>query len=219
MKLRIGEIYDRLLTFLLPYKEEEAAFLNLSAAQFLETVSPSAPLNIADAKAMFSYNNKMVKQAIWLLKFKNDRKAARILSEIMSEAAAEWLHDLLCFENFASPIIVPVPMSKNRRKERGGDHTLTLCQKMTDELPIGTAELVKNALIKIRETESQVKTRSKTERLSNLMNSFGADPNLVSGRNIVLIDDVITTGATVEECRKTLMASDAKRVIALAIAH
>jgi predicted amidophosphoribosyltransferase len=76
-----------------------------------------------------------------------------------------------------------------------------------------------HVLSKIRETPHQAKLKNKTDRLKNLKGSFKANAGLVKGRNIILIDDVITTGTTMREAAKTLREAGAKKVIGFAIAH
>ena len=78
----------------------------------------------------------------------------------------------------------------------------------------------KNILVKTRNTEHQARIGERSARLKNLVGSFAVkNPELVAHRNIILIDDVTTTGATLAEARKVLRAAQARKVIAFTIAH
>lgn len=75
-------------------------------------------------------------------------------------------------------------------------------------------------LIKKKETPPQSKTSSRSKRIANLRDSFAVtDREKLAGARVILIDDVITTGATLEEARKTLRKAGAKEILALAVAH
>ncbi|KKU76429.1 MAG: hypothetical protein UY03_C0035G0001, partial [Parcubacteria group bacterium GW2011_GWA2_47_64] len=72
---------------------------------------------------------------------------------------------------------------------------------------------------KCKDTGSQTKMDTRKKRLENLKGCFVADGKAVEGRNIILIDDVATTGATLVEARKTLLRAGARKVIAFTVAH
>jgi predicted amidophosphoribosyltransferase len=75
-------------------------------------------------------------------------------------------------------------------------------------------------LIKIKENTSQAHTKNRFERMENIKNSFSVCfPEKIANRNIILIDDVWTTGATIEEAGKELVKSGAREVMAYTIAH
>ena len=77
-----------------------------------------------------------------------------------------------------------------------------------------------NILIKIKETEHQANIKERKDRLKNLSGSFSVkNAEMIKSRNIILIDDVITTGATLSEARKTLKQFGAKKIIAFTVAH
>ncbi|OHA17493.1 MAG: hypothetical protein A3H57_00560 [Candidatus Taylorbacteria bacterium RIFCSPLOWO2_02_FULL_43_11] len=215
---KIKKISTAVLEFLLPLNDAEKAFKKLSLEEFVSRAKTSAPVNIKDAKTLFSYQDKIVKSAIHLLKYKKDDGAAKLLGQAMANVAEEWLNDLQTFENFKNPVLIPVPMSKEHLVERGENHTEKLCLHLLNFLPKDLAKVDTQSLKKAHDTKSQVKTASRSERLKNLSGSFEANEK-ICGKNILLIDDVITTGATIEECRKTLYEKGARRVMALAIAH
>lgn len=217
--LKVNKLALWLLDFILPRSKRARELALMSPEDFMRKAKTSAALPIPEARALFSYKDPLVKDAIWLLKYKQDKKAAEILGAILGNISAEWLEDLELFENFNKPIVIPVPMGKNRRRERGQNHSESLCREIMKVMPRGVAIYQPLALFKIQETESQAHTKNRAERLQNLSGSFSADSNIVRGKNIILVDDVITTGATAEEVRKTLLHSGAKKVIVIAAAH
>ena len=169
---------------------------------------------------LYDYRCPQIKKAIWLLKYKGKRGLAEIFAECMYSKITEELSEFSIFENFREPILIPIPLSKKRLQERGFNQTELICKQILklDTEKIFTLE--KNVLIKTKETEHQARIKNRNERLKNLTNTFGIiNPEKIKSRNIILIDDVTTTGATLNEARKILKKSGAKKIIAFTVAH
>ncbi|MCX6753256.1 MAG: ComF family protein [Candidatus Nomurabacteria bacterium] len=170
--------------------------------------------------ALYDYRHPPIKKAVWLLKYKGKKKIAEIFAESLYGKINEELSDLSIFENFRNPILIPIPLSKTRLRERGFNQTELICKELIklDTEKIFTLE--RNILIKIKETEHQARIRNRKQRLENLIGTFGViNENKIKDRNIILIDDVTTTGSTLNEARKILKNAGAKKVIAFTLAH
>lgn len=168
--------------------------------------------------SMFDYRHPNMKRAIWLMKYAGKRNLAGVFGEMLGSHLALELSELGPLENFHDPIMIPIPLSKKRMRERGYNQTELLCQsmlKMNKNL-----EYQNKILKKIKETEHQARLKDRSVRLKNLLGTFEIrDRDLVRGRNIILVDDVTTTGATLSEAKKVLRAAGARKVIAVTIAH
>ena len=166
---------------------------------------------------LFDYHDRRVKRAVWLLKYRNKRKLAKIFAEIMHNSLLEELAELKLMKNFTNPLLIPMPVSAKRFRERGYNQAELVARAVAR---LGNFELNTDSLIKSRHTESQVKTTSKWERLKNLRGSFAVkNPDGVRGRNIILLKDGITTGATLSEARSILKKAGAKHILSVALAH
>ena len=115
----------------------------------------------------------------------------------------------------ASPpgaLLVAVPLARGRRVARGYDQAALLAGWVgrATGLPV-----LRGALRRVRETPPQV-GRSRAERAANVAGAFAAGAG-VRGREIALVDDVVTTGATAEACARALKAAGAARVTLLAL--
>ncbi len=117
----------------------------------------------------------------------------------------------------ANPLIMPVPLHPTRLRERDYNQAALLARR----LAIAAAmPLEESALIRIRHTGSQVRTHSRIERLDNMRGAFAVQrPEMVADRDIVLVDDVCTTGATLEDCARALKESGAASVSAVVVAR
>lgn len=111
--------------------------------------------------------------------------------------------------------IIPVPLANERLHQRGHNQAELLARPlaMLTEIPLYT-----NALKRQRETPKQVGL-SVHERRQNMLNAFAADDAEVRGKNLLLIDDVMTTGATLDAAAAALKGAGAARVYALALAR
>lgn len=112
-------------------------------------------------------------------------------------------------------LVVPVPLHSKRLLWRGFNQSQELAVAVATQ---ARAPLRPAALRRLRDTRPQ-STLSGAERLTNLNGAFAADPALVRGQRVLLVDDVCTTGSTLRECAKTLRQSGAEAVDVLVLAR
>ncbi|MEI6580980.1 MAG: hypothetical protein WCO07_02285 [bacterium] len=175
---------------------------------------------------LYDYRNPSIKKAIWLLKYKSKKGFAKIFAEIMYGRIIEELSDFSRFNNFQKPILIPIPLSKRRMHERGFNQATLICNELIklDKSHSSDTDrnftLEKNILIKTKDKEHQARIEDRKRRLKNIVGSFSVkNIEFIKNRNIILIDDVTTTGATLGEARKTLRQAGAKKIIAFTVAH
>lgn len=136
----------------------------------------------------------------------------------LAKPLAELLADYFInhFNEVSEVIIIPLPSHARRIRERGFDH-ITL---ITDELAKLTHQLsANNILIRTKYTPHQVKL-NRAERLINLKNCFSLiKPELITNKTVILVDDVTTTGASLQEAAKTLRTAKPKKIIGLVLAY
>jgi len=170
--------------------------------------------------SLFDYRHPGVKKTIWLLKYKSKKRLAEVLGEILYEKILVELADLVQFENFQNPLLIPIPLSRERYRSRGFNQSEILCEKIFMFDTNQNLRIENKVLVKTRSTEQQAHIKNRKERLENLSGSFMVkNKEKIKGRNLILIDDVTTTGATLEEARKVLRSSGARKIIAFTVAH
>ncbi|MFH1200864.1 MAG: phosphoribosyltransferase family protein [bacterium] len=195
---------------------------------------------------LYDYRHPAIKKSLRLLKYKGKKKLAKVFAEIIYDKILEELSELSVMENFINVILIPIPLSPKRYRERGYNQAELICKELIkiDHLrnhltppsaPLSLARrgvggevsifnetftLGNNILIKIKETEHQARIKNRNVRLKNLIGSFKVkNSGLIKNRNIILIDDITTTGATLSEARKILKQAGARKIIAFTVAH
>jgi ComF family protein len=112
--------------------------------------------------------------------------------------------------------VIPVPLYRSRHRGREFNQSALVSRQLAGHLK---AELIINSLTKTRDTVPQVGLRYK-ERIINVRNAFRVeDGRKISGKKIILVDDVVTTGSTIRECAKVLKKGGASHVYAVSLAH
>ena len=150
--------------------------------------------------------DKTLQDIIHALKYKKQFKLGTFLGEILSEGVKNlnWQFDL----------IVPVPIHPLKKAERGYNQSDYIVKGLSKSLKIPySTKLLKRT----KHTESQTHL-AMTERAKNVANAFKVkNPELIKGKSFLLVDDVITTGATTQECGRALVNSGAEIVYACSI--
>jgi len=119
-------------------------------------------------------------------------------------------------EEVSSLMIMAVPLHPKRLREREFNQSILLAREISKALKL---PLILNNLQRIRWTRPQIELKGK-ERLMNVKGAFTLrDPKEVKGKSILLIDDVYTTGATVQECSKVLKKAGAEKIYVLTLAR
>jgi competence protein ComFC len=156
-----------------------------------------------------AYRDETMRMLIHRLKFKGIRDAAAPLAEIM----AGYVSKLALSP--ADYVAVPIPLSERRRRERGFNQSELIAMALARRLgmPLETA-----ALVRMRHSSPQSLSASVAERKENVKGCFAAANGSLRSENIILIDDVTTSGATFLEAARTMKAAGAKKIIALAAA-
>jgi len=160
------------------------------------------------------YQNQVLRKMIYSFKYEFARKMAKPLASLMAKTILN--SELI---NLFSPkeawLIVPIPLQNKKLKERGFNQSELLAEEVSNQIKI---PLVIGVLIKIKNTPSQTKLKER-ERKENVKGAFSTkNINLVKDKKIILIDDVTTTGATLEEAAKVLKRAGAKLVWGLVLA-
>jgi ComF family protein len=154
----------------------------------------------------FSHDN-MIRAAVHALKYEGETLLARDMArQLISRLPTRFVETDVTW--------IPIPLYWRRRMMRGFNQSLAIASALSQVT--GHRQPVK-ALRRIRHTPTQT-ALTYTERATNVKNAFTVRGNQKCPREVLLIDDVITTGATVDECARTLKASGAEWVGALSFA-
>jgi ComF family protein len=148
-----------------------------------------------------------VRQALHQLKYRHDMGFAEAVTPQLSSC----LHDL----RWPVEVVVPVPLARRRQNERGYNQAGLIARPLSMALGL---RYESGALVRCRETRSQVGL-SKAERHANVRGAFEAARRRVSGRSILLLDDVATTGATLSAAAEALYGAGASDVYAFTLAR
>jgi len=155
--------------------------------------------------------DKALRKCIHLFKYYREKKLSKPLGKLLVEYISEKERVYQKYD-----LIIPVPLHKNDLSTRGFNQSLLLSMEIGNyfSIPVG-----KDILIKKKVTGAQIKL-SKKERENNLVNAFLIiEPEKIKGKNILLIDDVFTTGSTVNECSKELKKAQVKNIRVLTLAR
>ena len=163
------------------------------------------------------YSCRSIVELIKALKYRFIKEVALPFS-IITKRYIAWLGTKKKFNILLeNPLIIPVPLHPRRLNWRGFNQAELIAEAVANILNLNPSP---DILRRKTDRKAQVKIEGRAERLENIKNIFQINPEAsVNGRVILLIDDVCTTGATLNECAKTLKDGGAKKVIGLVIAR
>jgi ComF family protein len=189
---------------------------------FLALVAPRlVPETRPGTAALLPFSDPRVRAAIHEAKYHGSERAFTLLAL----AVAEYLRDaddlpktrfdLKSESPRSNLVLVPIPLGATRRKERGFNQAEEVARRAVKGLEISVES---DLLIRTRETESQV-SLPRHKREKNMRNAFGVAHSIDPSCAYIILDDVLTTGATLQAAIDALQSAGAKHIIPLALAH
>ena len=150
----------------------------------------------------------VVRQAIHELKYRNLKAVSGCLAALM----ASYLRD----NSICGEVLVPIPLHPRRLRERGYNQSSLLARELgkLTMLPV-----VDDGLHRLKDSLPQARTTTVEERRRNVANAFACQDEMLGGRSVILIDDVCTSGATLEACAKAVKSAGAVSVWGLTLAR
>lgn len=199
---------------LCPSCRESLPYLPLSACQRCASVPAGRgrcrpcrflPRELASIRAVCAYEGA-ARRAVHALKFRSARYLAPALGALMAQTA--------CRRPLSADVVVPVPLAPGRLRQRGYNQAELLAAAV---VPAVGGQL---AVVLTRKQRPAQQTLNAAERRSNLKGAVHCPrADLVAGQRILLVDDVVTTGATLSACAEALSAAGAAHVTALVFAR
>ena len=188
---------------------ENDTYLCPSCRPLLKFDSPDFSFDLKNVEAIFiagSYENPLLSDLIKKLKFNSIGEIGKILGDFLS----------LFWQGQAGlmrPLVVPIPLSKKRQRTRGFNQAELIARHFAAYFNYELSLDLK----KIKNTKAQAQLNERA-RQKNLAGAFIWKGEKLAGREIILIDDVITTGATIDMAAAELKKAGAGKIIALGVA-
>lgn len=154
-------------------------------------------LRISAAAALYYFTKRsLVQQLLVRLKYHRDQQAGLLLGRLMGHA----LQQSQRFDDI--DLLIPIPLNKTREFKRGYNQATILCQGIVS---VWYKPLLTHAVERRKHTDTQTQ-QNRLSRWQNMEGIFSIkDEKALSGKHILLVDDVITTGATIESCGNCLL--------------
>lgn len=166
--------------------------------------------------ALYDYGDKIVRKSILAFKYRHNKEPARLLLKYGVPQVSGFLADVLQSTALVPLILVPIPQHKQKTRARGYNQSRLLALWLAESIEgVQVAEL----LIKTIPTSPQARIQRKSARIKNIAQSMRASKPIDGKSVYIIVDDVTTTGATMNEARRALKAGGGKKIIALALAH
>lgn len=211
----IKKLWEFIIDTIFPKSELEIELENCDPSLFANNIQREfhEKNNII---SLLSYKSKSTKELIHLIKYTANRNAIEVGAIILYEAILDELSEVL---EGKKPILTPIPATKYRMKEHGFNQAELLAIKVME---IGASEFLDfepNLINRIHGKKRQTQMKGRNERLNNMNREFFVNSDVVSGRTLIVIDDITTTGATLLEAKRALKEAGARKVICIALAH
>ena len=181
----------------------------------------TSPSPVGGVLVALAYKDRFVRQALWRLKYKGEKHVAETLASVLFHHVRDRLFEIAEESPLSRDewLIVGAPSPHERITKRGYNHAELLATSIAEKL--GEGHIFESGILEVHKPiVQQAKTTSRAERERNVRGAFRVSEHIsVRGKNIVVIDDITTTGATIHECEHTLRRAGAHRILLAAVAH
>ncbi len=162
-----------------------------------------------EVRTLFPYKDPLIRALIWQLKYNGNSRASVLLGDALREEITLTIKK--------PRVIIPVPLSPERLRARGFNQVVQFAKVALSDLPQHTLE---EQVLRRHHRVTPQAHLSRTERLSSIEGVFYIDhPEKIEGKDLILLDDVVTTGATLRAARSALLKAKPRSVTCIALAH
>ncbi len=199
------KIIDYILDFIFPPNINEVEIRNINKEELYSKYSFKNEWN----SSIYPYQEPIIKELVWQIKYKRNKKAIEIAG-----------YSLYCelIKHNQPLLLIPIPISKERRRERGYNQ----CELMIDEIiKLDKDKIFKkdfDFIIRNRNIEKQTH-KNRKERIVNSQKIFSLVKSIDKNQRIVVIDDVTTTGSTLNEANRCLDEGGYNNIMNLTLTH
>ena len=170
--------------------------------------------------SLFPYRTPSIHYSIYQMKYRNKRSYIPLFGNLLAETLVDLLAELADTHHFVDPLLLVVPSSRASINKRGMHTNHELARAACKAGLVHWVEYYPNLLTQASRKYKQTQLTRRSDRLENPRGAYHLrKASYVDNRNIVLLDDVRTTGATVDEITRVLRASGARRVLRITLAH
>ncbi len=209
--MRYMDALRRILDVLLPPRDTERRVRDAHDTALHALLSPSAfSLGTHSVVTLLPYRAPLVQACIVEAKYHGNKKAQMMLGNVLAEYLLEESAE-------TALVVIPLPLGKRRERERGYNQVQVVVQHALKACG-DTCTYDTTLLVRTRETDPQTKLKKK-ERLHNMQGAFEVRGQVSDHTSYIVIDDVVTTGATLSASLEALSLKGAKYACALALAH
>lgn len=160
----------------------------------------------AQGKAVFCYQGQM-QQMLYRFKYSNRRDYADFFAAQASRLYGDWI------KRCCPDMVVPIPLAAKRRRKRGYNQAEVFAKQLAQECGLPYSNKI---LVRVRNTIPQ-KQLSAAQRKNNMKNAFKIEQNIVKLDRVLLVDDIYTTGSTIDAAALALKQAGVKKVYYLCI--
>jgi len=188
-------------------------FSRLAAEQIIPIIEHKKNAYLDRIISATNYANPLIRDLIKSFKYHYVQELAGPLSQLLIKT----LENISFISSVSNIIIIPIPLHKFRLRSRGFNQAELLAQELADyfKLPIKT-----DVLQRIKPTEIQAEIKNDEARRNNVKDAFKIqNSEAIKDKNILLIDDVITSAATLSEAARVLKLNNAKEIWAITVAR
>lgn len=205
-------IVEHFLCLLFPTRSGAQKIANISLGDLGELLHPTS---IGTTTALLPYRAPLVRALILEAKFHENQKATALLGTVL----ADYLLSLIEESGFDEVryVLIPIPLSKKRFRERGYNQVEKVVRSALTLLP-SCVSLSTTVLKRTRNTLPQT-TLSRSKRLTNMQDAFSVSENIDTNCTYIVVDDVATTGATMQAALEALSARGISGSRGVSLAH
>ena len=184
----------------------------------LHQIPPASPLPAPHLFAAFEYNHPAVRKSIFNLKYKHQLESVCILSAHAAEVLIDILAEKLITDEYTQFVFIPIPSHVSHKHKRGFNPANFVANKLASSMPQMPIKVL-SLLIRNKKVKPQTSIKKRAARFLNMQHAFRCTQAPLPNTIAVIIDDVITTGATMDAATQALKEAGWKKVYGFALAH